>query len=43
MLVHKSLELRVGKSRERLVWAKLGRVGRRMMVEVVYSEPSKGA
>ena len=36
MLVHKSLESMVRKSREGLIWVELSGVGRRMIVRVVY-------
>ena len=39
VVVHKSLELRVWKSREGLVCVEWSRVGRKMMIGVVYVSP----
>ena len=39
VLVHMSLESRVRKSREGLVWVELSGVRRKMVVEVVYVHP----
>ena len=39
VLVSKSLELRVKKSRKGLVWVVLSRVGRKMVVGILYVSP----